>query len=766
MKNLPEKIKNLEKIKKIISVPKYIFFNNLEYKKNKKLIFKKINKNFNNLIIVRSSSFLEDNQISNAGRFLSIPNISPKNEKQLESAIEKVFNSYTKNKNSLNQFIIIQEFINNAKQVGVIFSANSSNGLPFRTINYNNSKNTSLITSGKTNGRIINYYKDLSKNYLNKEVYKLEKIICNLEKIFPKQQLDIEFLIFKKKIMILQVRRLYTKKKININYKKTLKDLEKKIVKMNEEKISLFGKNRYFSTMTDWNPAEIIGLKPKPLALTMYKSLITDNVWGESRNDLGYKYVKGLPLLFNFLGTPYIDIKTDFNSFLSPKISESNQKKLISFYLKEFKKKPYFYHDKVESSLVINCCSLNTKKYKNILLRSTLKKNEINNILSVYKKLTEEIILKLNKNISLYKKGLKLFKNIKKSKTKSINKIYLLHNLCKNYGTLPFANIARMAFIGIEFLNSMVELNIINNNEKEHFLENLNSISYEMNQALNKKNKKLFFEKFGHLRPNTYEISNPNYKENFSRYFLKNKKKKIIEKKIKFEKNKKNLINKFLDKEGFSKLNADILLNFIKSSIKEREASKLFFTKIIDEIFSELKVFAKRIKLKENYIQYLDINDVLSYYNNFSHEYLIKNLKRKSIENKKTYFYCQNLSLPNIILSKNDIYFFEERKASPTFITTKEIISEFKYIKKDFKNINLKNKIICIENADPGFDFIFNHDIRGLITAFGGPNSHMSIRCNEFSLPAAIGIGEKKFQQLINKNSIYLNCEKKILSAS
>ena len=100
---------------------------------------------------------------------MSIPNISPKNEKQLESAIEKVFNSYPKNKNLLNQFIIIQEFINNAKQVGVIFSADSNNSLPLRTINYNNSKNTSLITSGKTNGRIINYYKHLSKNLLTKK---------------------------------------------------------------------------------------------------------------------------------------------------------------------------------------------------------------------------------------------------------------------------------------------------------------------------------------------------------------------------------------------------------------------------------------------------------------------------------------------------------------------------------------------------------------------------------------------------------------------
>ena len=41
----------------------------------------------------------------------------------------------------------------------------------------------------------------------------------------------------------------------------------------------------------------------------------------------------------------------------------------------------------------------------------------------------------------------------------------------------------------------------------------------------------------------------------------------------------------------------------------------------------------------------------------------------------------------------------------------------------------------------------------------------MSIRCNEFLLPAVIGIGEKKFEQLIKKNNIYMNCEKKILSS-
>ena len=121
--------------------------------------------------------------------------------------------------------------------------------------------------------------------------------------------------------------------------------------------------------------------------------------------------------------------------------------------------------------------------------------------------------------------------------------------------------------------------------------------------------------------------------------------------------------------------------------------------------------------------------------------------------------------MPNIIIDNKDIYFFEENQASPTFVTNKEVLSKFIHLNNVSNKINLDNKIVCIENADPGFDFVFSHKIRGLITAFGGPNSHMSIRCNEFNIPAAIGIGDKKFQQLINFNTLFLDCKKKVISA-
>ena len=761
MKSLPNKINYLNQVSASVNIPKYIYFNFKSFNKNKQNTITQIKKKFKNKIIIRSASYEEDNKKSNAGKYLSISNIEIKNSDLIKKSIEKVFNSYGKSKE--NQFVLIQEYIKNAESVGVIFSADQRNGSPFRTINFNNSNHTELITSGKSNGQIIYYYNNIKKEKLKSNIFKIEKVIRKLEKKFPKIHLDIEFLILKKKIYILQVRPLNIRKTKKINYKKSLNDLQKKISKMISEKSHLVGNDRYFSTMTDWNPAEIIGLKPKPLATSLYQSLITDEVWSESRVSLGYKDVTKIPLLYSFLGTPYIDLKTDINSFLVSNLSDKIQQKLLNFYFKEFKKKPYFFYDKIESSLVINCVSLDIEKYKKILSDAYLSKKEISEIINQYINLTSNIIIKLGENIKKYEHGENIFKKLKNSKNSTVNKIFLLHNVCKNYGTLPFANIARMGFVAVEFLNSFETLNIISKKEKNHFLETIKSVSFDMSKSL-RKSKKIFIEKYGHLRPNTYEISTKNYKEDFNNYFQNITAIPKKPKKFKFSSLQKLKINKILKHNKFKNIDADLLVNFIENSIYHRENSKLFFTKIIDEIFSQLRLLSKRIGLKQNDIEYLNIKKILNLYEQFYHKDIIFDIRNNILENKRVYKFNKNFNLPNIIIKKDDIYLFEEEKASPTFISEKIVSSKIIFIKKITKKLNLENKIVCIRNADPGYEFIFNHKIKGLITAFGGPNSHMSIRCNEFSLPAAIGIGEKKFEELIKKNTLYLNCKKKMLS--
>ena len=73
--------------------------------------------------------------------------------------------------------------------------------------------------------------------------------------------------------------------------------------------------------------------------------------------------------------------------------------------------------------------------------------------------------------------------------------------------------------------------------------------------------------------------------------------------------------------------------------------------------------------------------------------------------------------------------------------------------------LNLNNKIILIENADPRYDWIFTKNPLGLITKYGGVVSHMAIRCAELGLPAAIGCSEILFNYLSSANLISLDCK-------
>ena len=139
-KNIPNKIKNLIFLKKKSPVPDFVFSNYKEYQKKKLTFIKKLKKRFKNKVIIRSAFRDEDrSNLTNAGKFLSVPNIDVKDAVNLDNSIKKVINSY-KSKNIAEEFFIIQEMITNVKASGVVFAKNSSKGLPSVKINFSSEK--------------------------------------------------------------------------------------------------------------------------------------------------------------------------------------------------------------------------------------------------------------------------------------------------------------------------------------------------------------------------------------------------------------------------------------------------------------------------------------------------------------------------------------------------------------------------------------------------------------------------------------------------
>jgi len=114
-----------------------------------------------------------------------------------------------------------------------------------------------------------------------------------------------------------------------------------------------------------------------------------------------------------------------------------------------------------------------------------------------------------------------------------------------------------------------------------------------------------------------------------------------------------------------------------------------------------------------------------------------------------------SVSLPPLITQVNDIWGFKHAETEPNFITQGQVTA--RVVDKTNKD-KLTGSIVCIPNADPGFDWIFSHDIGGLITAWGGVNSHMSIRAGELGLPAVVGAGELNYKLWSRANKLHIDC--------
>jgi phosphohistidine swiveling domain-containing protein len=130
-------------------------------------------------------------------------------------------------------------------------------------------------------------------------------------------------------------------------------------------------------------------------------------------------------------------------------------------------------------------------------------------------------------------------------------------------------------------------------------------------------------------------------------------------------------------------------------------------------------------------------------------------LEENILKGKSRYSDTLKVTLPPLIISSDQVWGFEWPKTEPNYVTQRNVVGPIRVAEL---GESIKGAIVCIQSADPGFDWIFSHSIIGLITAWGGINSHMAIRAGEMGIPAVIGVGEIQFQSLKLAKRVSLDC--------
>lgn len=719
------------------------------------------------VFIVRSSALNEDtSESSQAGKYESVGNV--RNEQEFAAAVNQVIASFD-DSNGGNQ-ILVQPMLENVAACGVVFTL-EPNGLGnYYVINYDETGSTSAITSGNgSQSKLLYVFKGREEGVKPEYIYRLCLALKELENLTEMDSLDVEFAAAENgELYIFQVRQLCANgKAADYNEQSAvLKRIEEKMKQETAKKPYLCGDRNIYDVMSDWNPAEMIGIRPKPLAMSLYEEIITDNVWAYQRDNYGYRNLRSFPLMVNFGGLPYIDVRVSFNSFIPAELDEDISRKLVNYYLDRLAEDPSK-HDKVEFDIVFSCYTLDLVERIQVLKNYGFSDVEISKIVDALRNVTNRII---DSEQGLWRRDFKKvgrleerYRMVVESSMGEVEKIYWLLEDCKRYGTLPFAGLARGAFVAVQLLDSMVKTGVISENDYQDFMNDIETVNTNMNRDLKTMTREEFLEKYGHLRPGTYDITSPRYDEADELYFNWTD--------ISARRNKGGTTGKTRSCFGLSigqmhklkeqleenGLNTDILglMDFIKTVIEGREYGKFIFTRSLSRAIQMIGELGGKHGMSKEECAYIDIQAVRRLYASADDIGMV--LHKSAEEGRAAYEITKSLVLPPVLLDTGDVWRFYYPDMEPNYITLKQTRGETVELTGGCRGANIEGKIVLITCADPGYDWIFAHQINGFITMYGGANSHMAIRAGELGIPAVVGVGEKQYQKYCTARALEID---------
>jgi hypothetical protein len=707
--------------------------------------------------IVRSSCQMEDGvNKSNAGAFLTLLNVSAT---ELESSIMKVIASYGEAIDA--DEVLIQPMLQNVVRSGVAFSHDPNTCAPYRVVNWSEGADTACVTGG--HGGRTWQGAALSPFLPPPELASVVTLLDELLKLFNGIPLDCEFAFTRvndvEVLWLLQVRPLVLSSACEESKTQAqrLTLIAEKVSRGIRPHPFLMGRRTVYGVMPDWNPAEIIGIRPKPLALSLYRELVTDAIWAYQRHNYGYRNLRSFPLMPHFFGLPYIDVRLSFNSFIPADLDDGLAGRLVDYYIDRLLAEPTL-HDKVEFEIVFSCYTLDLSQRLERLVEAGFSVEECSVIADSLRRLTNRII---HPKEGLWRDDAAKLdilnarrEELLASNADPLERIYWLIEDAKRYGTLPFAGLARAGFVAVQMLRSLVSVGVFSQTDYDAFMASVSTVSGQLARDRAMLDKVTFLSRYGHLRPGTYDLLSSRYDETPEVYFdwIQRPTAPELSKPFALTLPQMREIARLLDTHGLHP-DAVGLFDFLQAGIELRELAKFHFTRNLSDALSLAADYGEQLGFSKKEVTYCDIAvfQELHVAAADPHEVMARAIEQGKARYKETL----SITLPPLISSPEDVWAFEWPEASPNFITQKQVTAAVVTCEQ---RENLTGSIVCIPNADPGFDWLFSYPISGLITGFGGSNSHMAIRAGELGLPAVIGAGEMLYRLWSSAQRLQIDC--------
>lgn len=778
---LGTKAESLERLRPLVSkgsIGALVRFETRDWKTDPGAVLDRIRETFRETsLVVRSSAISEDGFTdSAAGAHLSLLDVPAGDDARLKDAIERVFASYHV-KTDVDQ-VLVQEMLRDVALSGVVMTRTHSSNAPYYVFNYDDTTSrTDTVTSGEGRELKTHFVHRTSGTHLCPD--KLKPVlgaVREIESLVGHDSLDIEFAMLKSgEVFVLQVRPIavqHVEHPADDLIESCLEGARSRFLTLQTAPPQILGSHTSLSVMSDWNPAEIIGTKPGQLAFSLYRYLITDETWAVQRAQCGYRDVRPAQLLVDLVGHPYVDVRTTFNSFVPASVPDDIAGRLLEYYLDTLRNNPTL-HDKIEFDIVQTCWTFDVTKRAELLESAGFNRAEVEVIEVALAAVTQTIIDRASGDVAALDHSQARFERIQNSGLDPLDRVYLHLENARSHGALHFAHLARAGFVAASLIRSLTATQVIEEEEAERFLGSLSTVSSKLQEdAARVKNGSLAFEDFvriyGHLRPGTYDVTSPRY-DSEPDDFLKPLVDQVSpgetdQDGFEWSAETMHRLERALEASPLD-LSIEELHRFLRTAIEGREFGKFIFTRDLSAALEDIARFGSDHFINRQDLAEIHIMDLLSCREpDFATS--ADKLFRLAEEGRERAHLKQSVALPDQIFNADEIVSFLQAEASPNFVTRKKIQGAPVVLTYNSSphDVDLRGRIVMIPSADPGFDWIFGHEITGLLTMYGGANSHMAIRMAEFQLPGATGIGEPRFKALEGAEVLLLDCAARTIS--
>lgn len=708
-------------------------------------------------VAVRSSSLREDGwAASMAGSYATHLNVAIANQRILAVTIESVFRSYASPCDA--DQVLVQAMVTEVEASGVVLSRTLQRGAPYYQINFDRDATRSdRITSGKeTSGELITCHHSALDAVPEMEptLQSLPNAVRELTEVLGHDNLDIEFAISADRgFNLLQVRPIAAHsgdwRGNDQDIELALTSAERLFSSWQQPVAAVRGDRTVFSVMTDWNPAEIIGIRPRQLAFDLYRYLVTDSVWSLQRAQFGYRDVAPVPLMVLFAGHAFVDVRSSLNSFLPSSVPDKVAEQLVEAQIEALVRAPDL-HDKVEFAVASTGIDFGFSARRGAMRLAGIDDRGLDVWAAGLADITRAAInpARLDeldgalRKLEIRRQGFRSAQPLQAA-------IGLLRD-CRSFGTLPFAHYARHAFIAKAILQTAGDSGITGPAADQRFVATLFTVAQSVatdshaivSGAMTRDD---FLIRHGHLRPGTYDITVPSYREAPELYLAATGDAPSAITAEGLSESEIASLSRALSSLALPD-DMDRVLSWMRRAIEGRERAKHIFTRNVSDALELIASFGEGLGLDRDTLSFIGLSDLETIALGGGPATSAAWIRERAEQNRAAHKNALRIELPPVLTTTRDFRCFRQMDSHPTFLGTHQVMAAT--VVPEGGRVDITGKIVLLRSADPGYDWIFACAPAGLVTAYGGANSHMTIRAAEMNLPAAIGVGEPRFDRL------------------